>query len=163
MSLLKTLIRKDIKARLLKAGAAIGNNVDIFGGYFDYKYAYLLEIGDNVTITHSTILLHDASIKKFLGYAKLGRVSIGNNCFIGYGSIVLPGVSIGNDVIVGAGTVVRSDIPDGCVVVGNPMQIICKTEEYLHHHRELLQSTRLIMPLDAKPEEDIRKFYLDPK
>ena len=49
---------------------------------------------------------------------------IGNNVFVGSGSIILPGVTIGNNVIVGAGSVVRTDIPDDSVVTGNPATII---------------------------------------
>ena len=49
---------------------------------------------------------------------------IGDNCFIGGGSFILPGVSIGNNVIVGMGSVITKDVPDNCIVVGNPARII---------------------------------------
>ena len=38
----------------------------------------------------------------------------------------MPGVSIGNHVYVGAGSVVTHDIPDNCVVAGNPAKVIRK-------------------------------------
>jgi acetyltransferase-like isoleucine patch superfamily enzyme len=49
---------------------------------------------------------------------------VGRNCFIGAHAIVLPGVRIGDGCIVGAGAVVTGDVPDGCIVAGNPAQIL---------------------------------------
>jgi len=49
---------------------------------------------------------------------------IGDNCYFGTGAIVMGPVRIGNNVIVGAGAVVTKDIPDNCVVAGNPAKII---------------------------------------
>ena len=40
--------------------------------------------------------------------------------------VIIGDVNIGNNVIVGAGAVVVKDIPDNCVVVGNPMRILNK-------------------------------------
>lgn len=51
-------------------------------------------------------------------------ITIGDNVWIGTGSLVLKGVHIGTDSVVGAGTVVRSDIPPRVVVTGNPQQIV---------------------------------------
>lgn len=52
--------------------------------------------------------------------------TIGNRCFIGYNSVVLPGVIIGDNVIVGANTVVTTSVPSYSVVVGNPAKVIMK-------------------------------------
>jgi acetyltransferase-like isoleucine patch superfamily enzyme len=49
---------------------------------------------------------------------------IGNNCIIGVNSIILPGLHIGNHVVVAAGSVVTKDVPDNCIVAGNPARII---------------------------------------
>ncbi|CAL8096037.1 unnamed protein product [Orchesella dallaii] len=51
-------------------------------------------------------------------------IKIGDNCWIGGMSVVLPGVTIGNNVVVGAGSVVTKDVPDDCVVAGNPAKVI---------------------------------------
>jgi maltose O-acetyltransferase len=51
-------------------------------------------------------------------------VRIGGRCFIGGGSMILPGVSIGDGSIVGAGAVVFDDVPAGSIVVGNPAQVL---------------------------------------
>ena len=89
--------------------------MDIINSYIDSGFGWLITIGDNDTITNATILAHDASTKRFLGYSRVGRVSIGDYSFVGAGAIVLPGVSIGERCVVGAGSVVTRDVPDGAV------------------------------------------------
>ena len=49
---------------------------------------------------------------------------IGDNCCIGARAIIMPGVTVGNEVVVGAGAVVTKDVPNNCIVVGNPARII---------------------------------------
>ena len=51
-------------------------------------------------------------------------ISIGKECWIGMGAIILPGVTIGDGVIVGAGSVVTKDLPSYTVAVGNPCKVI---------------------------------------
>ena len=105
----------------------------------DYPHCYKITIGDNVTLAPRVhILAHDASTKMFIGYSKIGLVTIGNNVFIGAGAIILPNTSIGNNVIIGAGAVVTKSIPDNCVVAGNPAKIISKTSEYIEKHKQQL-------------------------
>lgn len=76
-------------------------------------------IGEYTIVTFRTsILTHDFVNRKHLD------VHIGSHCFIGCGTIIMPGVRIGNHCIIGAGTVVKDDIPDNSVVVGVPGRII---------------------------------------
>lgn len=49
---------------------------------------------------------------------------IGNDVWIGMGTIVAPAARIGDGVIVAAGSVVRGDIPPYAVVAGNPARIV---------------------------------------
>lgn len=51
-------------------------------------------------------------------------VIIGDDVWIGGGTIILPGVVIGNNVVIGAGSVVTKDIPDNTVAVGNPCKVL---------------------------------------
>ncbi len=51
-------------------------------------------------------------------------ISVGDDCWIGGSSVILPGVTIGNRCIIGAGSVVTKDVPDDSVVAGNPAKPI---------------------------------------
>ncbi len=51
-------------------------------------------------------------------------VVIGDDVWIGGGSIILPGVTIGNNVVIGAGSVVTKSIPENIVAYGNPCRVI---------------------------------------
>lgn len=50
--------------------------------------------------------------------------TIGNNVSVGANVNVMGHVKIGNNVVIGAGSVVVKDIPDNCIVAGNPARII---------------------------------------
>lgn len=120
---IKAKIRGTIDiSRLKKDGLIVGKNLDTqYGVIIDPGHCWLIEIGDNVTLAPRVhILAHDASMKKMLGYTKIAPVKIGNNVFIGAGSIVLPGVTIGDNVIVGAGSVVTKNLPAEGVYCGTP-------------------------------------------
>lgn len=124
--------------KLKKMGMKVGENFCRLNGVIlDPSHCWLIEIGNNVTIAPRVhILCHDASTKNYIGYTKIGRVSIGNNVFIGAESVVLPGVSIGNNVIIGANSTVTHDIPDGMVAVGSPAKLMCPTKKYLEKERK---------------------------
>ncbi len=51
-------------------------------------------------------------------------VTIGNNVWIGGGSVILPGVCIGDNTTIGAGSVVTKSIPSNCLAVGNPCRVV---------------------------------------
>ena len=55
-------------------------------------------------------------------------VTIGEDCWIGGGTVICPGVTIGDRCIIGAGSVVTKDIPSDCVAVGNPAKVIRKND-----------------------------------
>lgn len=128
--------------QLLKMGMKIGKNFGRLNGVIlDPSHCWLIEIGDNVTMAPRVhILCHDASTKKFMNYTKIGRVTIGDNVFIGAESVVLPGVTIGNNVIVGANSTVTHDIPDNTVVAGTPAKLICTLDDYLNKEKERMKS-----------------------
>lgn len=120
-------------------GGVVGTNCYIFEPKtvnIDLFRPWLLNIGDNVVIcAKTTILTHDYShtvllhkYGKNIGDAK--PVSIGNNVFIGIGTMIVMGTEIGNNVIIGAQSVVHGKIPDNCVVAGNPAKVICTIEEF---------------------------------
>ena len=51
-------------------------------------------------------------------------VTIGEDCWIGGGAIILPGVTIGDNVVIVAGSIVTKDIPDNVIAAGNPCRVI---------------------------------------
>ena len=53
-----------------------------------------------------------------------GGINIGDEVWIGVGSIVLDGVTIGKGAVIGAGSVVSKDIPDGAIAVGSPARVV---------------------------------------
>lgn len=55
-------------------------------------------------------------------------ITIGDNVWIGGGTIICPGVTIGTNTTIGAGSVVTRDIPVSVVAVGNPCRVIKKVE-----------------------------------
>ena len=97
---------------LVKNGLRLGINCYIAPSVLiDPTFPWLISIGDNCYLTFNvTILAHDASTKNYIDYTKIGAVTIGNNCFVGAGSIILPNVHIGDNVIIGAGSVITHDI-----------------------------------------------------
>lgn len=140
----KRFSNEAIIKRLRERGVTIGEGVHIYSiDGIDAQYGPLITIGDNVTIsTKVTILAHDASTKKHIGYTKISKINIGNKCFIGSGSIILPGTSIGDNCIVGAGTVVRGDVPDNSVLIGNPARVICSTEYYVNKYKGMIEDSK---------------------
>ncbi|KAK0610703.1 acetyltransferase [Bombardia bombarda] len=55
-------------------------------------------------------------------------IVIGEDCWIGGGTTIVPGVTIGRGATIGAGSVVTKDIPDFVVAVGNPARVIKKID-----------------------------------
>ena len=68
-------------------------------------------------------------------------IHIGKNCWIGAGSLILPGVTIGDNTVIGAGSVVTKDIPSSVVAVGNPCRVMRDVGE---HDREYYFKNRKI-------------------
>ena len=109
---------------------------------FDANDYSLISIGKNTTMSSEIVVLtHDYSIITGMhasGYNRTGRflkpVSIGENCFIGLRSILLPGTTIGDNVIIGAGSVVKGKLPSNGVYAGNPAKFICSIEEWTEKH-----------------------------
>lgn len=118
-------------------GVTVGRNcrfLDITRNTFGSE-PYLITIGNHVTITSRVqFITHDGGVWVFRDEAPnldvVAPVRIGNNVFLGFGSIIMPGVIVGDNCVVGAGSIVTKDIPSNTVAAGVPARVIMTTEEY---------------------------------
>lgn len=143
---------------LITRGLRLGHNVSIMQGCFlDPPHCFLISIGDNTTLAPGVRLIaHDASTKKKLGYTKIGLIEIGNDCFIGDSTIILPGVKIGAKSIVGAGSVVTKNIPAGSVAAGNPCRNICSSEGFFQRSQKKIDDRKA-------PHSEVQQSFLTPE
>ena len=129
---------------LRNKGMKIGENLfipDLNSVIIDETRPWLIEIGNDVVITAGVSILthgYDLSVlRNYYGelYGSSGKVVIGNNVFIGIKSTILKGVTIGDNVIIGANSLVNKDVPNNCVVAGNPAKVIMTLDEYREKRR----------------------------
>ncbi len=121
-----------------KQGMEIGENVHIYSDLFS-KEPYMISIGDDTTISGNVSLItHDNSISKYLPQYTdtFGRITIGKNCFIGMGSMIMAGVTLEDNCIVAAGSVVTKSFQKGSVIGGTPARLICTVEDLVLKNEE---------------------------
>lgn len=139
-----TEARQSVLARLL---GSMGKNCRILSP-FHCDFGYNLHVGDNFFANAGLVVLDTARVSigndvligpqvgiyaashpldpamRAEGYEFARPITIGDGAWIGGHASILPGVTIGRGSVVGAGSVVTHDVPDGCVVAGNPARII---------------------------------------
>lgn len=163
MNILKRLLffwgsRRDPVRFAKRIGVTIGKDCS-FAGMPDFgSEPYLVTIGNHVrTSSQVTFITHDGATwvfrdqEKYKNVKKYGKIIVGDNCFLGLRSIIMPGVTIGKNCVVASGAVVTHDIPDGSVVGGVPAKIICTTDLYAQKC------------LDSMPEYDFEALKLNKK
>ncbi len=84
--------------------------------------------GPNVTVATAGHPIEPSLREK--GYQYNAPVTIGKNCWIGAGVIIVPGITIGDNTVIGAGSVVTKDIPSGVVAVGNPCHVLREVNDH---------------------------------
>lgn len=123
----------DILHHAEKGAISIGNDCH-FGDYVHITSTNGITIGDGlltgrwVTITDnshgdtSRETLHQRPLQRPV--VSKGKVVIGRNVWIGDKATLLPGVTIGDGAVVAANAVVTKDVPEYCVVAGNPARVV---------------------------------------
>lgn len=130
------LIRNGLRMEVLRrpdgrlASILIGDNTNI-EQHFHIICQNKIVIGQNVSITgHCAIV--DTTHPYTGGVGKAGaevefndeEVTIGDNVFIGFGSIILPGTSIGSNSYVGAMSVVKGKFSEHSLIYGSPARFV---------------------------------------
>lgn len=121
-----------------RGGATIGNNCVICSN-LDLCEKELLIIGNNTIISSDVLFVtHDVSfglIAKKQG-SLFGKITIGNNCFIGERSTILYGVTLADNIIVGSGSVVTKSFDEsGIIIAGNPAKIIGYVNQFINKNQ----------------------------
>ena len=158
-------------------GMRIGTGTKLFSKpsavLIDLTRPWLIDIGKNVQITIGVKILthaYDWSVLKgkfgeVLGSA--GKVTIGDNCFIGMNTVILKGTTIGNNTIIGAGSVVTGGgYPSDCVLAGNPARVICSLDEYREKRQkaQLSEAVEMVREYEkvygkVPPKEVLAEFF----
>jgi len=123
-----------------KIGVKLGKDCCLLGRPSFGSEPYLVSLGDHVLtaggkisiITHEGghwVLqgLNPEKYKNIFGY---GRITIGNNVYIGDQTTILRGVTVGDNVIIGARSLVNKSLPANGVYAGVPAKRICSLEEW---------------------------------
>ena len=89
-------------------GSRIGKGLVVVHG--DSTFINCKSMGENCYVNQNVTI----------GVVGVKSPVIGDNVRIATGAIVIGGVNIGDNVTIAAGCVVVKDVPDNCLVVGNP-------------------------------------------
>lgn len=139
--------------KLRKRGVKIGEGCRVFTS-ISINEPTLLSLGDRVTISSDvSFCTHDnAVIKAIPGKTDVvGKIEIGDDCFVGMKSIIMYGVSLGDHCVVAAGSVVTKSFPPHTVLGGNPARAISTIDDYAEKYKDFAIDFRSI-PMDHRPQ-----------
>ena len=119
----RVLLHRYVKLSAYGGSIEIGNNSYI-GDRTEIHAGELVKIGNNVNIAWDCNIL-DRDYHAFESDNEVIKpVVIEDSVWIGARSIILKGVTIAEGAVVAAGSVVTHDVPERCLVAGNPAKVI---------------------------------------
>ncbi|MBP1962310.1 acyltransferase [Paenibacillus aceris] len=140
-----------------KHGMNIGTGTNLCSNIMTPE-PYLISIGENVTISNNVqFITHDNSICKVLPNMTdlFGKITIGNNCFLGARSVIMYGVELKHNTIVAAGSVVTKSFNEsGIIIGGNPAKKLGNWETFSKKIESYAMNT------DSLNEEQKRNLLL---
>lgn len=166
--LFKFIRKPKVRANYLKKKGIIdlGEGCEVFPNVVFGSEPYLIKIGNQVRLTSGVkFITHDGGlwVIRNMGLQKnadkMGMITVGNNVFIGWDTIIMPNVTIGDNVIIGAGSIVTKNIPDNTIAVGVPAKPINTIEGYFEKNKMSFDDTKHLSRHDKK-EYYIRKYNL---
>lgn len=127
----RTRIFPGIRMEAIEDGSiSIGSNTVIEQNAHIISMGSALKIGNDVTIAPNVFISnvnhkHDNITLSVMdqGYS-FHETEIGDSCFLGYGSVILPGTVLNKHCIVGANSVVKGVFPEYSVIVGSPAKVV---------------------------------------
>lgn len=107
----------------------LGENVNIWHGAVLRGDSGTITVGDNSNVQDTCVLHETVTVGKgcSIGHgAILHGCTIGDDCVIGMGAIILNGAVIGDRCLVGAGALVtgKMNAPAGSLILGNPATVV---------------------------------------
>ncbi len=126
----KTMISSFCKIKTSHGPLTIGSNVSIGPGCFISSSKNGVGIGDhcligpNVTIIGNKYKYDRLDIPIYMQEETSEGIRIGENVWIGAGTVVIDGASIGDNVIIAPNSVVTKNIPNNAIAQGNPAKAI---------------------------------------
>ncbi|MBG89873.1 MAG: gamma carbonic anhydrase family protein [Verrucomicrobiales bacterium] len=111
----------------------LGQKVSIWPGTVLRGDINRIEIGDFSNVQDNTVVHLSDDYGAIIGQwttighsAVVHACTIGDECLVGMGSVILDGAEIGNQCIVGANATVTggTKVPDGSLVLGSPAKIV---------------------------------------
>ncbi len=127
---------------------------------------YMVKIHNNVLvsanvnfITHD--IINDMLARKIkiepgtqLSEYYMGTIEIFDHVAIGADCTILYNTKIGPNAVIAAGSVVTKDVPEGCIVGGNPAKVIGSVDKLIEKRRTLSH-----MPMNRSPIQEIMKYF----
>lgn len=126
------------EGREIRHGCYFDNPKNVFigkGTFINYRNTFHTSggnaeiiIGSNCDIAPDCMFMCTSHLigkpERRAGKLNYKQIHIGDGCWIGTRSVILPGVSIGDGCVVAAGSVVTKDAPKNVLIGGVPAKII---------------------------------------